>query len=100
GRDGRGTSVDRVHAIRLHVVGEARGATDPGDEDDPLARESQLRHEALDDVEDRVVAESRAPADLLVVLEVLRGQLHDVAVAVAHCSTSAVIASASSAARN
>ena len=100
-RDRRRAAVDRVHPVRLHVVREARGAADPRDEDDSLAREAELRHEALDDVEDRVVAAARAPADLLVGLEVLRGQLNEVSVAFGHHeSTSAVIASASSAARN
>ena len=100
GRDRRRAPVDRVHPVGLHVVREARRAADPGDEDDPLALEAELGHEALDDVEDRVVAAARAPANLLVRLEVLGGQLHEIAVAVAHASTSAVIASASSAARN
>src|SRR5262249_29275483 len=54
---------------------------DAGDEDDPLAREPELRHEALNRSQDRVVAAPWAPANLLVGLEVLRGQL-DEAVAV------------------
>jgi hypothetical protein len=37
-RDRRRASVDRVHPVGLHVVGEARGAADPGDEHDLLAR--------------------------------------------------------------
>ena len=37
GRDRRGAAVDRVHAVGVEVVGEARGAADPGDEDDVLA---------------------------------------------------------------
>ena len=87
GRDRRCATVDRMHPVRLHVVGEARRAADSRDEHDPLAGESELRHESLDDVQDRVVAAARAPADLLVGLEVLRGQLHEVSVAVAHCSS-------------
>src|ERR671923_231880 len=39
GRDRRGAPVDRVHAVRLHVVGEARRAADPRHEDDSLALE-------------------------------------------------------------
>src|SRR6185436_9094548 len=85
------------------AIAEARRAADPGDEDDSFASEAELRHEALDDVEDRVVAAARAPADLLIGLEVLPAQLHETAVSVALChqeSTSAVIASASSVALN
>ena len=73
-----------MHPIRLHVVGEAGGAADPGDEDDPLAREPELGHEALDDVEDRVVPAARAPANLLIGLEVLGRQLDEIPVAVRH----------------
>ena len=75
GRDRRRAPVDRVHPVGLHVVREARGTADPGDEDDPLAREPELGHEALDHVQDRVVAAARAPAHLLVGLEVLRLEL-------------------------
>ena len=101
GRDRRRAAVDRVHPVGLHVVREARRAADAGHEHDPLALETELGHEALDDVEDRVVAAARAPANFLVGLEVLAGQLNQVSVAVGHQeSTSAVIASASSAARN
>ena len=39
--------------------------------------EAELGHERLDGVQDRVVAAARAPAHLLVGLEVLRRQLHD-----------------------
>src|SRR5438045_4509935 len=64
-----------MHAVRLHVVREACGAADPGDEDDLLARQAELRHEALQSGQDGVVAAAGAPADLLVGLEVLRGEL-------------------------
>src|SRR6478672_9314040 len=74
-RDRGRTAVDRVHAVRLHVVREARRAADARDEDDLLLRDAELRHEALYRGEDRVVAAARAPANLLVGLEVLRGQL-------------------------
>ena len=75
GRDRRRAAVDRVHPVRLHVVREARRAADPRDEDDLLARDPELGHERLRRREDRVVAAARAPADLLVGLEVLRRQL-------------------------
>jgi hypothetical protein len=83
--DRRRTPVDRVHPVRLHVVREARRAADARHEHDPLALEAELGHEALDDVEDRVVAAARAPAHFLVGLEVLRRQLDEpVAVALGH----------------
>ena len=84
GRDRRRAAVDRVHPVGLHVVREARGAADPGHEDDPLALQPELGHEALHGVQDRVVAAARAPAHLLVGLEVLRRQLQSsIAAAVA-----------------
>jgi hypothetical protein len=73
GRDGRGTSVDGVHAVGVEVVGEARGAADAGDEDDVLAAESQVGQEGLDGLEDCVVATAGAPPHLLVGGEVLAG---------------------------
>ena len=99
GRDRGRAAVDRVHPVRLHVVREAGGAADAGDEDDALARDAELGHELLDGGEDRVVAAARAPADLLVGLQVLRRQ-RQLAVAVAVFRHSiAPIASASSLAR-
>ena len=97
GDRGRPT-VDGVQPVRLHVVREAGGAADAGYEDDALARHAELGHELLHRGEDRVVAAARAPADLLVGLQVLRRQ-RQLAVAVALCHTSAPIASASSLAR-
>src|SRR5881296_336296 len=44
-------------------------------EHDALARDVELRHEGLHRGQDRVVAATGAPADLLVGLEVLHGQL-------------------------
>src|SRR5439155_20378463 len=100
--DRQGTAVDRVHPVGLHVVREARGAADTGDEDDLLAREAELGHERLDGGEDGVVAAARTPAHLLVGLEVLRRE-RDAALPVrvavsAHTIVS--IASASSLGRN
>src|SRR5262249_888155 len=80
--DRRGAAVDRMHPVRLHVVREAGRAADAGDEDDLLAWKAELRHEALDGGEDGVVAAARAPAHLLVGLEVLRRQRQPFAVAV------------------
>src|SRR4051812_43495242 len=71
---GGGAPVDGVHPVGVHVVGEAPGAADAGDEDDLLGRDAELGHEALDGSEHRVVAAARAPARLLVGLEVGLGQ--------------------------
>ena len=71
GRDRRRPAVDRVHPVGVHVVREARRAADARDEDDVLPRQPELGHERLHRGEDRVVAAARAPADLLVGLEVL-----------------------------
>jgi len=74
GRDRRRPAVDRVHAVGVHVVREPAGAPDPGDEHDVLPAQAQLRQEALDGGQHGVVAAPRAPAHLLVRLEV-RGLL-------------------------
>ena len=73
GGDGRRAAVDRVHAVGVEVVGEARGAADARDEDDVLALEAELGQEALHRGEDRVVAAAGAPAHLLVGGELLLG---------------------------
>ena len=85
GRDRRRTAVDRVHPVRLYVVRSARRSR-CGHEHEILAH-PELRQERLDAGQDRVVAAARAPAHLLVGLEVLRGQL-DEAVAGAHADPS------------
>ena len=66
GRDRRRAAVDRVHAVGVEVVGEPRRAADAGDEHDVLAAQAELGQEALDGLEDGVVAAAGAPADLLV----------------------------------
>src|SRR5918995_1454527 len=63
-------ALDRVEAVGVHVVGEAAGAADAGDEDDLLARDAEFRHHLLHVVEDRVVAAARTPAHLLIRREV------------------------------
>ena len=73
GRDRRRTSVDRVHAVGLEVVGEPRRAADAGDEHDVLPAQAEIGQEALHGLEYGVVAAARAPADLLVAGEVLAG---------------------------
>ena len=59
GRDRRGAAVDAVHPVGVHVVDEAPGAADPGDEDGALGRDPQFGHQRLDAGEDRVVAATR-----------------------------------------
>ncbi len=71
GGDGGGAAVDGVHPVGVHVVREAGGAADAGDEDDVLPGQAQLRHEALHGGQHGVVTAARAPAHLLVGLEVL-----------------------------
>ncbi len=71
GGDGGGPAVDGVHPVGVHVVREAGGAADAGDEDDVLPGQAEFGHEALDGGQDGVVAAAGAPAHLLVGLEVL-----------------------------
>src|SRR6266542_1327949 len=73
--EGQRVAVDGVDPVRVDVVREPRGAADAGDEDDPLARDAQLRQERLDGGQDHVVTAAGAPPDFLVGLEVLHGQL-------------------------
>jgi hypothetical protein len=56
GGDGGGTAVDGVHAVGVHVVREAGGAADAGDEDDVLPGQAEFGHEALHGGQDGVVA--------------------------------------------
>ena len=70
GGEGRCAAVDGVEAVGVHVVGEAAGAADPGDERHLLARHADGGERLLHLGEDRVVPAAGAPADLLVGLEV------------------------------
>ena len=74
-RDRRRAAVDRVEAVRVHVVREPARAADAADEHGVLALDAELRERALDRREDRVVTAARAPADVLVGLEVLLAEL-------------------------
>src|SRR5437879_13642942 len=65
GGDRRRAAVDRVESVGVHVVRETARATDAGDEHEVLAWQTELRHDALDLIENRVVAAPRAPANLL-----------------------------------
>jgi hypothetical protein len=59
-------AVDAVHPVGVHVVREAPGAADAGDEHDPLGRDAQLGHELLDGRQHRVVPTTRTPPRLLI----------------------------------
>ena len=69
-RHRRRPAVDRVHAVRVHVVRKAAGAADARDEHDLLARDAERRHHLLHLREDGIVAAARAPADVLVAGEI------------------------------
>src|SRR6266540_989769 len=84
-REGRGAAVERVHPVVVHVVREARGAADAGDEDDVLALHPDVRERPLHLVDDREVAAAGAPARIDARLEVLlrvdrQGGVHGLAV--------------------
>ena len=74
GRHRRGPAVDRVHAVRVHVVREAARAADAGDEHDLLARDAERRHHLFHLGENRVVAAAGTPADVLIAGEIGRLQ--------------------------
>ncbi|MPM27536.1 hypothetical protein SDC9_74048 [bioreactor metagenome] len=74
GGDRRGAAMDRVHAVRVDVVGEPRRAADAGDDHGVLALDAELGHEALEGGEHGVVTAAGTPADLLVGDEVLAVQ--------------------------
>jgi hypothetical protein len=69
--DRQRAAVDAVEAVRLHVVGEAARAADPGDEHRLLGTQALVAAKALHGSEDGVVAAAGAPARhaALVVLE-------------------------------
>src|SRR5205814_8120720 len=69
------TTVDRVEAVGVHVVGVPARASDARDEDDVFLRNAEVRHRLLDRAQDRVVTTPGTPADVLIGLEVLLGQL-------------------------
>ena len=90
GGDRRRAAVDRVQAVGVHVVREARRAADARHEHEVLGLHAEVGELELHRREDRVVAAARAPADLLVRLEVLAAELdRDAAVALAPLRRSA-----------
>ena len=90
GRDGRRPAVDRVEPVGVHVVREPARAADPGDEDDVLPGDAEVGHHLLDGRQDRVVPAARAPADVLVGLEVLLRVARAPAVRSSRCSSVAL----------
>ena len=73
GGDGRRAAMDGVKAEGIHVIREAAGAADTGDEDEFFARDAQFGEDHLHGGEDGVVSAAGAPADFLVGLEVFLG---------------------------
>ena len=101
GRDRRRAAVDRVNAVGVHVVRQARRAADARHEHEVFGLDAGLGQHELDGGEDAVVTAARAPANFLVRLEVLARQLHRRAVVViAHSSIISRICSSRSAAWN
>src|SRR5215510_639375 len=70
-RDRRRAAVDRVEAVGVHVVREPARAADARDKDDVFLRDPEVGHRLLDGRQDRVVPAARAPAYVLVGLEIL-----------------------------
>ena len=70
GSDSGRTAVDGVEAESVHVIGEAAGAADAGNENEFFARDAEFGEDGLYGCEDGVVAAARAPADFLVGLEI------------------------------
>ena len=66
-------AVDGVEAEGVHVIREAGGAADAGDDDEVFALDAEVGEDGLDGGEDGVVAAAGAPADFLVGLEVFFG---------------------------
>src|SRR5690606_17936745 len=75
GRERRRAAVDRVEAVAFDVVGEAARAADTADEHGLRRIGADLRKRALHRLEDRVVAATRAPANLLVGFPILERSL-------------------------
>ena len=69
--------MDGVETVGLHVIREPAGAADAADDDEVLALDAELGKRALERVEDRVIAATRAPADVVGCDEVLAGEFRD-----------------------
>ena len=75
GRDGGGTAVNPVEAVRVHVVGEAARAADARHEDELFLRDTESGQDFFHLRQDRIVPAARAPANLLIARKVLGRQL-------------------------
>ena len=71
---GRRAAVNGVEAKGVHVIGEAAGAADAGNDDEFFARDAQLGENGLHRGQDGVVAAAGAPANFLVGLKIFLGQ--------------------------
>ena len=68
--DGGRAAVDGVETEGVHVVREAAGAADAGDDDEIFAANSKLREDGLHGGENGVVATAGAPAHFLIGLKI------------------------------
>src|SRR5690606_15265429 len=75
GGEGGRSAMNGVKSVRIHVVGEAAAAADPADPHDVVGGNAELGHHLLDVGQDAVVTAARAPADILVRLEVFLGEV-------------------------
>src|SRR5688572_4942965 len=60
------TAMDRVHTIRVHIIGEAAAAADTGNDYDVFLRNTQTRHNLLHLCQNGIVSATGAPAYFLV----------------------------------
>src|SRR5438093_8547834 len=68
--DGGRAAVDGMETERVHVIREARGAADPGNDDEVFAFDAKFGEDGLNGREDGIVATAGAPANFLVGLEI------------------------------
>ena len=71
GGNGGRAAVNRVKAERVHVIREAAGAADAGNDHEFFARDAEFGENGLHGGENGVVAAAGAPADFLVGLKIL-----------------------------
>ena len=75
GRYGRRATVDRVHAVSVHVIRKAARAADARDEHNVLARDAEGRHDLFHLCKNRIVTTAGTPTNVLVAGKV--GRLED-----------------------
>ena len=66
-----GAAVNRVESVSVHVIREAAGAANAGDDNEIFFLNAELGENGLDRGENGVVAAPRAPAHFLVGLKIL-----------------------------